>query len=270
METRYCLPSRRGRRNRGFTLIELLVVVAIIAILAAILFPVFSRAKEQARRATCASNLKQIGLALMQYTADYDETMPIYSSGIGSATQFTNPKYVPWLLDSYVKSLPSDGKTTEFTGIWRCPSTDRNPNQESYGYNYLVLGNIPTAAQMSDPYYSMYPRPAKLSAIPYPAQTIAFTEGTTVVRPPVEVSTKSLPDTVRGWHLTSNALLGTDVSGSSNVLWCDGHVKPMQRRALVPAKQGSSTIIGGEACSDDLWDRYKPSQWRIGTCPSTL
>lgn len=62
--------------KRGFTLIELLVVVAIIAILAAILFPVFARARENARRASCQSNLRQIGLTLAQYTQDYDERYP--------------------------------------------------------------------------------------------------------------------------------------------------------------------------------------------------
>ena len=61
------------RQKRGFTLIELLVVVAIIGILAAILFPVFARARENARRASCQSNLKQIGLGIAQYTQDYDE-----------------------------------------------------------------------------------------------------------------------------------------------------------------------------------------------------
>jgi prepilin-type N-terminal cleavage/methylation domain-containing protein/prepilin-type processing-associated H-X9-DG protein len=62
--------------HRGFTLIELLVVIAIIAILAAILFPVFSRARENARRTSCLSNMKQLGLGIMQYTQDYDEKYP--------------------------------------------------------------------------------------------------------------------------------------------------------------------------------------------------
>jgi prepilin-type N-terminal cleavage/methylation domain-containing protein/prepilin-type processing-associated H-X9-DG protein len=64
-------------KRRGFTLIELLVVIAIIAVLAAILFPVFSRARESARRTTCASNLRQLGLALPMYAADYDGLIPM-------------------------------------------------------------------------------------------------------------------------------------------------------------------------------------------------
>src|SRR5215216_4432933 len=63
-------------KRRGFTLIELLVVIAIIAILAAILFPVFARARENARRTSCLSNLKQLSLGIMQYTQDYDERLP--------------------------------------------------------------------------------------------------------------------------------------------------------------------------------------------------
>ncbi|RYG63499.1 DUF1559 domain-containing protein, partial [bacterium] len=69
---------KTSHRLRAFTLIELLVVIAIIAILAAILFPVFGRARENARRSSCQSNLKQIGLGIMQYTQDYDEKFPMY------------------------------------------------------------------------------------------------------------------------------------------------------------------------------------------------
>src|SRR5205809_4920433 len=65
-----------GREKGGFTLMELLVVIAVIAILAALLFPVFAQARERARMAACMSNMRQIGHALMLYVQDYDETYP--------------------------------------------------------------------------------------------------------------------------------------------------------------------------------------------------
>ena len=95
------------KRREGFTLIELLVVIAIIAILAAILFPVFARARENARKSTCQSNLKQIGTAFAMYRQDYDQQgMP---RDIGVA-----PSLVGWttLVDPYIKN----------TGVFKCPS----------------------------------------------------------------------------------------------------------------------------------------------------
>ena len=91
------IERKAGRRSRkatgfltGFTLIELLVVIAIIAILAAILFPVFARARENARRSSCQSNMKQIGLGFMQYTQDYDEQYPAnrYNSACPTSAVF--------------------------------------------------------------------------------------------------------------------------------------------------------------------------------------
>ena len=74
--------------RKGFTLIEILVVIAIIAILAAILFPVFSRARAKARQATCASNLKQLAMAMEMYTTDYDDTLPGAPNGEGGNGQY--------------------------------------------------------------------------------------------------------------------------------------------------------------------------------------
>src|SRR5579871_3249948 len=83
----------RRRQPQGFTLIELLVVIAIIAILAAILFPVFAKARENARRTACISNVKQLGLAWMMYVQDNDETFPPSnspnSSQWGPSTTYT-------------------------------------------------------------------------------------------------------------------------------------------------------------------------------------
>lgn len=84
--------------RRGFTLIELLVVVAIIAILAAILFPVFAQAREKARQISCASNLKQMGLAFLMYNADYDETYvtnPQWKSKLQPYIRNTQINYCP-------------------------------------------------------------------------------------------------------------------------------------------------------------------------------
>ncbi len=100
--------------KRGFTLIELLVVIAIIAILAAILFPVFARARENARRASCQSNLKQIGLGVMQYTQDYDERYPMRqynNSAIGIANSWRRTTY-PYTKSSQLFSCPSNSSNS--------------------------------------------------------------------------------------------------------------------------------------------------------------
>lgn len=106
-------------KRTGFTLIELLVVIAIIAILAAILFPAFARARDNARRASCMSNLKQIGLGVAQYTQDYDETLPFITCGDIGVTYNdcvnVSPTSRPWFISvqPYVKNYqflvcPSD------------------------------------------------------------------------------------------------------------------------------------------------------------------
>ncbi len=100
------LGAARARGLAGFTLIELLVVIAILAILAAILFPVFSRARENARRSSCQSNLKQIGVALLQYTQDADEKYPIQDTLASPPTTFGT------ILQPYMKSKQ----------VFTCPS----------------------------------------------------------------------------------------------------------------------------------------------------
>ena len=91
--------------KKGFTLIELLVVIAIIAILAAILFPVFAKAREKARQISCASNLKQLGLGLIQYNQDYDEQMPSCDDGWG---QGWAGKIYPYVKSAGVYGCPDD------------------------------------------------------------------------------------------------------------------------------------------------------------------
>lgn len=98
-------------KKRGFTLIELLVVIAIIAILAAILFPVFAKAREKARQATCNSNTKQLGLAIMQYVQDYDECYPPCKRH-ADVSPYPYLTTIVGLLDPYLKNK----------GVWTCPS----------------------------------------------------------------------------------------------------------------------------------------------------
>ena len=175
------------RRPSAFTLIELLVVIAIIAILAAILFPVFAQAREKARQSTCLSNLKQIGLATMQYVQDYDETFPrmvIYPAPAPRASwavptwqDFVGPYVkngtiaVPW--------ASTDGSLVTLTsgGIWNCPSQPDENARTVYGGNnslftYEVQGNT-----ASNPPASQIPIEAmSLAKIVSSADTVLITE----------------------------------------------------------------------------------------------
>ena len=156
-------------KRKGFTLIELLVVIAIIAILAAILFPVLAKAREKARQTTCTSNLKQLALAVVQYTQDYDETPPCgtwlpqstgyYTLGMGWGGQ----------IYSYVKS----------TGVYVCPDdVAANPGgglyPVSYAYNQNIVIGYPYVAATS--YAGL--NCANLSKINSPVMTVLFTEVT--------------------------------------------------------------------------------------------
>src|SRR5476649_549867 len=118
---------QKGSNKRGFTLIELLVVIAIIAILAAILFPVFARARENARRASCQSNLKQLGLAMIQYAQDYDETMPVSTVASYAGFGWTGQLY------PYVKSKQ----------LFVCPSDTTRPSGGNSVMSYAYAESIP-------------------------------------------------------------------------------------------------------------------------------
>ena len=203
---------------RGFTLIELLVVVAIIGILSAILFPVFARARENARKASCQSNLKQIGLAWMQYSQDYDEQVMRFSNpGCGATCYWwggwngTVLSAAGGLLDPYMKN----------TQVNHCPSFPEELmdayQQTGYAYNVDFLS--PT--NYSLPGYP--PVNVNLAQIEEPARTAAFADAAqlyngTTLQGSTYLSAPS--DDYPNFHGRHN--------GTGNVLFCDGHVKALK------------------------------------------
>ena len=145
--------------KQGFTLIELLIVIAIIAILAAILFPVFAKAREKARQTTCASNLKQLGLAFTQYAQDNDEYLPIvHSNGTTNKTGCWSSDIYP-----YVKSA----------GAYSCPDDPIAPSGAytpiSYCYNFNLGGIYASNA-------TAYPNGAMLPKLLAPSSTVLLFE----------------------------------------------------------------------------------------------
>lgn len=138
---------KRFRAARGFTLIELLVVIAIIALLAAILFPVFARARENARKSSCSNNLKQIGLGFQQYAQDYDERMTqawYEPSAVGypGAWRWMDAIY-PYVKSQQLYQCPSaSGNNARY--VYRNPATSLTQTGGpfgSYGYNVAYWGN---------------------------------------------------------------------------------------------------------------------------------
>ncbi len=163
-----------SKRSTGFTLIELLVVIAIIAILAAILFPVFSQVRENARQVTCISNEKQIGLAMTQYTQDADEKFPMlqYYDANGQPVDWYTAIYV------YVKNgkvSASNGATYSYGqgGVWACPSFPAE-QPSNYGINWQLCRNGSGTWASTQPGFVQ--KTAGLAQIDSPADKIMILE----------------------------------------------------------------------------------------------
>jgi prepilin-type N-terminal cleavage/methylation domain-containing protein/prepilin-type processing-associated H-X9-DG protein len=237
--------NQKSKRN-AFTLIELLVVIAIIAILAAILFPVFARARENARRASCMSNLKQIGLGIMQYTQDYDEKLPqpavcgpelLESGGLSGNSSCGSPApgnyYHLWWHEiySYVNN----------TQVFVCPSTTATwsggyaPTSYIYGMNTYVAG-------------------LSLASIPQVAITPMIGDTSYYLMDPDHDCSWHHDSTVNSWCVTES---GDNADppvarhlDTFNLLFADGHAKSEKLNNWVTE---SSTHSGA------IWTNWDPA-----------
>jgi prepilin-type N-terminal cleavage/methylation domain-containing protein/prepilin-type processing-associated H-X9-DG protein len=234
---------------RGFTLIELLVVIAIIAILAAILFPVFAKVREKARQASCASNEKQLGLALMQYVQDYDETIPFDWNGPLNETPQT-------AIYPYVKSA----------GVYRCPSnasTDTsgqpNPNpsnipQLSCDYSANSTGGgFSLGNAGKGPFGQDQTSGATLASLVSPTQVIVFCEAGQNAWNHTDVVSNQAPNNGPTSVFAGHSTL-------LNLAFSDGHVKIMK---FANTTDSNNTCHGGG--SVNLWS-YDNSDFNSTDC----
>lgn len=222
-------------RRFGFTLIELLVVIAIIAILAAILFPVFARAREQARRTACLNNMKQIGTALQMYAQDYDEMFPLrYGDGDPTHGDYEHGVQRTWknMLFPYIKSVP----------VFKCPSNqvaqkmERAYNGTDYDHGYFPAGY---SMYLPDPFIAQsighgaaYPQP--IAGIEYPANALIILETSYLTTDAAPYQHYCEPATVGNCNpdYTNGNLISTNSSWSSghskkagNYVFMDSHAK---------------------------------------------
>jgi len=240
----------KGRR--GFTLIELLVVQAIIAILAAILFPVFAKAREAARASSCISNMNQIGKAIKGYLSDWDDTFPTNrnrQNELQDYIQLSNPSndpFIPFIngvnwveaLYTYIERV---GEAGDNQTVWKCPSAkatrymNDNFASNSYVFNYYLLEQPEGILRNGSSMMMVREMDRICSAICRPTKDSVDS------------------NTPRGAFLTNNdPVLGNNSckpkmhANSSAILFADGHVQRVQLSQM----------------PDDLvWDNTETYQW---------
>lgn len=223
----------------GFTLIELLVVIAIISLLAAILFPVFSRARENARRAACMSNMKQIGLGLVQYIQDYDDRLPFYGSYSNGSLAPAQGFYFTSTVPNWNMQLYPYIKTVQ---IYSCPSaTDSTTEPPSGNNNASYTGNGAVIR------WGGGEGPLSLMAIPEPSKIIFLHE-----HPERTHRSRLLPERLNAtqyrYWLRSEPMNSLHFGGA-NLLYVDGHVKWQLQNNICASTFGLKNV-GGVAGAD--------------------
>ena len=255
-----------SRRQKGFTLIELLVVIAIIAILAAILFPVFAKAREKARQAACASNLKQIGLGFLQYNQDNDEQFPgLYGGGWPGYYRWMDAIY-PYVKSTGVFNCPDDAVAAhQYVNIPTTNTTLASTANAPAGFGsyfasnaYYGNGGNANGAQWAGPMSGAPGVTDSIAAIESPANTILVGDGSGAFQlswsynssQPKALDQATAPPTIHGSaYATSGAGMweGAMVMRHTefvNVGFCDGHVKAMRQGDLLKQSAQTTSTCG--------------------------
>ena len=250
-----------NRTNKAFTLIELLVVIAIIAILAAILFPVFARARENARRSSCSSNMKQIGLGIIQYTQDYDEKYPMRYYGGAGARQEANSwrrQIYPYVKSSQLFSCPSNSQNATDAN----DSTTANLNSAGFDPNttprfkrsYVINGT----ANVGGTTPAEYNRSASLSAISDSSGTVLVCEFGASADP---IDSFWPVGDIAATEFAKSTVSFPGHLGNSNFLFCDGHVKSLKPVVTAAANNNMWTGEDNDASPAALTDAI--TQWQL-------